>query len=53
MHLLALLPLVAASPTPRAFVPPGASLVSIHPRTHADRCLDAAGGVGNMRDVVL
>ncbi|GMK58082.1 hypothetical protein CspeluHIS016_0501140 [Cutaneotrichosporon spelunceum] len=53
MLFLALLSLAAASPTPRAFIPPGASLVSIHPHTHADRCLDVAGGVHNMNDVVI
>lgn len=54
LPLLTLLPLLAsAGPTPRAFIPPNASLVSIHPRVHKDQCLDVSGGVGNMHNVVM
>lgn len=54
---LGLLATATAAPAPvleaRAFVPPGTSLVSIHPKGHADKCLDAKGGVHNMADVVM
>ncbi|TXT06953.1 uncharacterized protein COLE_06284 [Cutaneotrichosporon oleaginosum] len=52
LTLLVALIVVGATPTPRAFIPPAASLVSIHPRTHPDRCLEV-NGVANMREVVM
>lgn len=46
---------VSAVPTlhPRAFIPDQASLVSIHPKGHTDKCLGAKDGVANMHDIVM